>query len=67
MAEDISDWLLQSDTEPYIAFGYAQYLSNVPSNATVWNHLLERVVPTEPVLVVAPPYEIPVIKPVSSL
>ncbi|KAI8656142.1 hypothetical protein NCS55_01268900 [Fusarium keratoplasticum] len=59
MAEDISDWLLQSDTEPYIAFGYAQYLSNVPSNATVWNHLLERVVPTEPVLVVAPPYEIP--------
>ncbi|KAM6515679.1 hypothetical protein FALCPG4_013895 [Fusarium falciforme] len=61
MAEDMSDWFFQSGTEHYIAFGHAQYLSNVPSNATVWNHLLETVVPTEPVLVVAPPYEIPVI------
>ncbi|KAL2670492.1 hypothetical protein Neosp_014280 [[Neocosmospora] mangrovei] len=62
MAEDISDWLTQSDTEPDIAFGHAQYLANVPSNATVWNHLLETVDPTEPILIVAPPYEIPVIR-----
>ncbi|EEU35476.1 uncharacterized protein NECHADRAFT_86219 [Fusarium vanettenii 77-13-4] len=62
MAEDMSNWLTQSDTGPDNAFGHAQYLANVPSNATVWNHLLDTIDPTEPILIVAPPYEIPVIR-----
>lgn len=62
MAQDISDWLARSGTEPDIAFGHARYLYNVPSNAAVWDHLFKTLDPTEPVLVVAPTYEIPVIQ-----
>ncbi|KAJ4325192.1 hypothetical protein N0V84_003574 [Fusarium piperis] len=62
MANDISGWLLQSGTEPNVAFGHAQYLAKISSNATIWNHLLEPVTTSHPVIIVAPPYEIPVIR-----
>lgn len=43
MADQMSSRIPQRGVESDVTFGHAQYLSDILSNAVVWNHLLEPI------------------------